>query len=212
MIISQNTPSYLLDLLTLQKVIRQRNVTLQQLGLGQGNQQVLAVWDSQLCDLAKSIQPLRASLVKQLNTNLSKRYQTISGKAGDKLEVIYEESVTNTETLHQAFYRDSRYRQSTVGPHHDDMTILLNGQPMGLFGSRGERRSAALSLKQAEVEVLTVEEPPILLLDDMLSELDIDRQVRLLDLLKDHQTIITATELSPELKKISDSIIKLDKK
>ena len=91
---------------------------------------------------------------------------------------------------------------TTVGPHRDDMQFFINGQEVKVYGSQGQKRTSALSLKMAEIEIVekTIGEKPILLLDDVLSELDRNRQNYLLENIKGIQTIITCTGLEEFVK------------
>lgn len=93
--------------------------------------------------------------------------------------------------------RDKKNRVSMRGPHRDDIVFLVNGIDIRKYGSQGQQRSAALSLKLSEIEMIrrTISDPPVLLLDDVLSELDANRQNHLLESIKGIQTIITCTGL-----------------
>lgn len=208
-IISQENAVYLNSLLTLQKILKQRNATLIRLAKNLTNKAELAIWDQELVKQALVIQPLRQEVIKRLNTGLSERYQKISGNKKNQLTIKYLENKINLDILDQAYFKDVRYGTTTVGPHHDDIELHLNGRSLASYGSRGELRSSVLSLKQAEIEILTIAEPPILLLDDLLSELDLDRQGRLGELFGDQQTIITATDISDKLRKSMQKIIQL---
>ena len=93
----------------------------------------------------------------------------------------------------------SRYQGTTlVGPHRDDLDFMLNGTPARQYGSQGQQRTLVLALKLAELQLIedVIGEPPILLLDDVLAELDLNRQNQLLETIQDHfQTLITTTHL-----------------
>jgi DNA replication and repair protein RecF len=208
-IISQEKAVYLSALLSLQKIVKQRNATLVRMMKNLASKEELLVWDGELLKQSLIIQPMRKEIIKKLNEDLSKRYQKISGKTNSQLTIKYLENKISQDILNEAFNKDLRYGTSTIGPHHDDIELHLNKKSLALYGSRGELRSAVLSLKQAEIDVLTIDEPPILLLDDILSELDIDRQGRLMNLFDNQQTIITATHLPKSLEKIVDKVIEL---
>lgn len=209
-IISQENPIYLTALLSLQKVVKQRNAILFRISKDLAQKDELLFWDQELVKHSLLVQPLRKELVNQLNEGLSQRYEKISGQTNSKMKIEYQENKISLDILESIRSKDLRYTTTTVGPHHDDLVLELNNNPLAAYGSRGEKRSAILSLKQAEIGVLTKDEPPILLLDDILSELDLDRQGRLINLFEGQQTIITATELPKELFKKIDKIIELE--
>ena len=108
---------------------------------------------------------------------------------------VVEEEYENKLKVNK--YKDLKLKQTSVGPHRDDFTFIINGNDVRKFGSQGQQRTAALSLKLAEIELVkkTVKDTPVLLLDDVLSELDSNRQNYLLNHIKDIQTIITCTGL-----------------
>ena len=101
---------------------------------------------------------------------------------------------------------------TTVGPHRNDIKIKVDGEDVRVYGSQGQQRTVALSLKLAEVEVFheAFNEYPVLILDDALSELDIKRRNRLIDLISGFQTIITLTEIPEELKGVNAKIFKIE--
>lgn len=209
LILSQEKPAYLTALLELYRVVRHRNIVLNRIAQNSARRSELEIWDQELIRLGQIIQPIRQELIEMLNTNLSKRYQAISGQDKSTLTISYQPSILSPDLLKSVYDKDVRFNQTTLGPNHDDIKLILNKKSLATYGSRGERRSAVLSLKQAEVAHLTVTEPPILLLDDILSELDSDRQHRLVNLFDTQQTIITATHLSKELEKVCQKVIKL---
>ena len=134
---------------------------------------------------------------------LSGIVQEIHAKLTDgreQLELIYEPHVTEAEfaeKLQAARSRDEKLKSTTVGPHRDDICFEANGMDIRKYGSQGQQRTAALSLKLAEIELVRkrIGQSPVLLLDDVLSELDSSRQNQLLDSLQDVQTMITCTGL-----------------
>ena len=126
-----------------------------------------------------------------------------------ELEVIYENNVSidiDAENYKEMYFdkvkknrkRDFYRKNTSIGPHKDDLKILINGIDARSYGSQGQQRTAALSLKLAEIKLIEEEtnEKPILLLDDVLSELDISRQQFLISTLKDLQIFITTTEIN----------------
>ena len=113
---------------------------------------------------------------------------------------MYEPDVTSenfAEALHRNQERDIRLKMTSTGPHRDDFSFLAEGVDIRKFGSQGQQRTAALSLKLSEIELVKkmTKDTPVLLLDDVLSELDSNRQNYLLNSIGDIQTIITCTGL-----------------
>ena len=118
----------------------------------------------------------------------------------EELEILYEPSVTAAEfeqKLAQNRDRDLRMKLTSVGPHRDDFSFVVNGVDIRKYGSQGQQRTTALSLKLAEIELVKqmIKDTPVLLLDDVLSELDKSRQNYLLDSIHDIQTVVTCTGL-----------------
>ena len=191
-----------------QRVLKQRNHLLKG-----SERNGLDIWTEQLADSGAEVIERRLKYVESLNGKLQTYYGTIAG--GDEIvRLTYQpEGVTTTERqqirdeLLQLFERqlrsDERYGTTTSGPHRDDILFLLNGRQIKTYGSQGEQKSFILSLKMAEMDNLhqTFGEPPLLLLDDMSSELDAGRNHNLMEFLttRDIQVFITTTERSPAL-------------
>ena len=110
--------------------------------------------------------------------------------------------------LKNSFKTDSRNRNTSVGPHRDDISFIVNDIDMRNFGSQGQQRTCALSLKLAELNLIKekTDEDAILLLDDVMSELDADRQEFLIDTMKKNQLFITTTELDQNIKDKFDEL------
>ena len=118
----------------------------------------------------------------------------------EELEILYEPSVTAgdfEQKLVQNRDRDLRMKLTSVGPHRDDFCVKVNGIDIRKYGSQGQQRTAALSLKLSEIYLVKkkIRDTPVLLLDDVLSELDSNRQTYLLESIHDIQTLITCTGL-----------------
>jgi DNA replication and repair protein RecF len=152
----------------------------------------------------QDLEPLAAAVQQRIaggEERLGLRYQSSLDEPlepGTSLLSISSEALAHRFRLRlRERAREEQARGSTLsGPHRDDLELLLDGRPARLFPSQGQQRSIALSLKLAEVQFLTrqLEESPVLLLDDVLSELDLDRQAHLLSLLDEHvQTFVTST-------------------
>lgn len=180
-----------------QRALAQRNNLLKN---GHTEQQ-LFVWDMQLAEYATELVARRGQLVERLNEVLSQTYSKIAGQPA-KLTAKYSHQINakNYQTallaaLHQRRDVDRQRGYTTIGPHRDDLEIMLNDQPAQTTASRGEARSIVLSLKLAEVAIVdeAFQTTPLLLLDDVFSELDTTRQKALAKALKGRQTILTTT-------------------
>ena len=159
----------------------------------------LDVWDSQLINIGSKIIERRKIFIDQLNEIIVDIHKNISGNK-EKLDIIYEPNIDiegYEEKLKRHREKDIRYKLTSVGPHRDDFIININDVDTKKYGSQGQQRTAALSLKLAEIKLVEkiTGTTPILLLDDVLSELDSNRQNYLLNSIGDIQTIITCTGL-----------------
>lgn len=208
--ISQALPVYFADLLTYNKVLAQRNSLLKLIKDGQTKIDSLALWNEQLADIAIKIITKRLDAIKKINLIANDIQKKISAHI-ENLNIIYEihgaegnDNILNdvNKWYQQKLIDNQRIdiiRGSTsFGPHLDDIKLLINQRDLRSFGSQGQQRTAVLALKLSELEFLKAEtdEYPILLLDDVMSELDINRRTELLDFLNRQQiqTFITATE------------------
>ncbi|MBT9311319.1 DNA replication/repair protein RecF [Leptothoe kymatousa] len=169
----------------------------------------LALWDAQLATLGTRVIRRRARMLQRLIPIAQSWHQAISNSA-EQLEILYSPNVTidsdDATEIQQAFLSQlqakamAEYYQRTtlVGPHRDDITFLINQTPARQYGSQGQQRTLVLALKLSELQLIeeVVGEPPLLLLDDVLAELDLNRQNQLLDTIQDRfQTLITTTHL-----------------
>lgn len=182
----------------LDRVLRQRNTLLKQAG-GRPNAEVdatLSVWDAKLIIAANAVATSRDRLVHQLEPVVSEYYQALAG--ADEPVLLTYEAPWREIGLEAALaeVRRDEFRRSTtlVGPHRDELGILLNGLPARSHASQGEQRSLSLALRLATHQVLTdlLEDAPVVLLDDVFSELDDGRARRLVDCLPVAQTILTS--------------------
>lgn len=190
---------YVYNLSNYTKILFQRNKLLKDLYYRNDLEETLDIWDMQLVEYGSKIIKRRKEFIKQLNEII----YPIHLKLTDKKENIclfynqncdedsfYKELIRNRD-------RDIKIKTTTVGPHRDDMSFYNGDINLRVYGSQGQQRTAALSLKLAEIELVkkVINDMPILLLDDVLSELDANRQNHLLDSLDETQTIITCTGL-----------------
>lgn len=190
---------YLYNLNHYNKIVNQRNKLLKDMYFNPSLRDTLNIWDSQLISFGSKIIERRKLFVEQLNDIILEIHRKLSGGKED-LVIQYEPDITieNYEkTLNMNQERDIKLKQTTTGPHRDDFCFTVGNIDIRKFGSQGQQRTAALSLKLSEIELVKkiTKENPVLLLDDVLSELDSNRQNYLLSTIGDIQTIITCTGL-----------------
>lgn len=194
---------YLYNLNNYNKIVNQRNKLLKDMFFNPELKDTLTIWDSQLVGYGSKIIERRITFVKQLNEIIYDIHKRLSG-GKEEIEIIYEPDVRLEDyerelSLNQE--RDIKLKMTSIGPHRDDFSFVVTKDDEKIdirkFGSQGQQRTAALSLKLAEIELVKklTGEPPLLLLDDVLSELDSNRQNYLLNSIGDIQTIITCTGL-----------------
>lgn len=198
--LSQLDKIYLSNLSNYNRVINQRNSLLKDIYAQNHLVDTLDIWDMQLAAYGTKILERRKEFIEQINKIISGIHSKLTG-GRESISLSYEESTGNMsleEALRRYRERDIRMKSTTVGPHRDDICFTAgNGIDIRKFGSQGQQRTAALSLKLSEIELVKeeIKDTPILLLDDVLSELDKHRQNYLLDTIHDIQTIITCTGL-----------------
>lgn len=190
---------YVYNLVQYNKVIAQRNKLLKDMDGTSSLKETLDIWDIQLVKFGKEVIRLRTEFIRELNELIRGIHAHLSGEK-EKLSILYEPNVTEAlfeEMLIKNRQQELRQRLTLTGPHRDDLNFIVNGTDIRKFGSQGQQRTAALSLKLAEIELVkrTVKDYPILLLDDVLSELDSKRQEHLLSGISHIQTLITCTGL-----------------
>lgn len=190
---------YVHALVSYNRTLMQRNKLLKDLPFHPEYEETLDVWDMQLVQYGNEVIRYRMEFVDQLNEMLRDIHFKLSG-AKEELCMVYDPNVLldhfQTE-LKKSRAQDMKQRTTLVGPHRDDIGFFLGDIDIRKFGSQGQQRTAALSLKLAEIELVKklVNDYPILLLDDVLSELDGDRQNHLLSAIDHIQTMITCTGL-----------------
>ncbi len=191
---------YLSNLINYNKVVIQRNKLLKELTpMNKDMLDTLDIWDMQLVNYGKEIIKTRIEFIKKINQLIKNIHHKLTGSI-ENIDVIYQ-PFTMIEDFEKAVLksrdRDIKYKCTNVGPHKDDCMFLVNNKDVKIYGSQGQKRTAALSLKLSEIELVKniIHDTPILLLDDVLSELDNNRQNFLLDSIGDIQTIVTCTGL-----------------
>ena len=190
---------YLYNLNHYNKIINQRNKLLKDMYFHPELKETLNIWDSQLISFGSKIIERRSLFIEQLNQIIFDLHNRLSG-GKEQIKIVYEKNVEIDhleEKLRLNQDKDIYLKQTTVGPHRDDISFIVNDIDIRKFGSQGQQRTAALSLKLSEIELVkkSIKDTPVLLLDDVLSELDSNRQNYLLNSIGDIQTIITCTGL-----------------
>lgn len=208
--LSHISPAYCHLLMDYHRLLNQRNSTLKQMQFRKKtDDQLLEIWDEKLAEIGSKIIVRRASFIEKLaeisaqihfqitddTEKLSVKYiSSLTTKNLADYDTIYKEFLTILANNHQ---RDVERGYTTAGPHRDDLGLSINDKELRSYGSQGQQRTAALSLKLSEIEIIFNElgEYPILLLDDVMSELDVHRQNFLIKTFDKVQTIVTATEV-----------------
>lgn len=190
---------YLYNLNHYNKIVNQRNKLLKDMYMNPDLKETLNIWDMQLVSFGSKIIERRKFFAEQLNEIIYDIHKKLSG-GREEIRIVYEPDVEieDYETkLKHSQDRDIKSKMTTVGPHRDDFSFYVGDIDIRKFGSQGQQRTAALSLKLSEIEIVKkiTRDTPILLLDDVLSELDSNRQNYLLNSIGNIQTIITCTGL-----------------
>ena len=164
-----------------------------------GLKETLNIWDMQLVSFGSKIIERRELFAKQICEIIEEIHSRLSG-GKEKIEVKYEPDVSIEDfevRMKENQEKDIRSKLTSTGPHRDDFSFIVNGIDIRKYGSQGQQRTAALSLKLSEIYLVEkiIHDKPVLLLDDVLSELDSSRQNYLLESIHDIQTMITCTGL-----------------
>ncbi|MDR0314435.1 MAG: DNA replication/repair protein RecF [Oscillospiraceae bacterium] len=220
--ICQLKPKYAGALLQYNRALSQRNALLKDITYHSELYDMLDVWEEKLCSLACVIISQRVEYIKKLEPFLIDIYSGISkGKEEMKISYITDEKIklnspadiksSLVEALKSARKSDIYNGSTNTGPHRDDLGLEINGLLARNFGSQGQQRSCALALKLAEAELIKniTGEQPVILLDDVMSELDSARQDYILNHIKDKQVFITCCEPSALLKMSGGETFKL---
>ena len=191
--------SYLHDLNQYNKITEQRNRVLRNMETMSGMDAMLDVYDEQLLSYGRRIIERRAKFIGDLNGVIGDIHSRLSG-GREELKVFYEPNTTAEdfeERLRGSRQKDFFRKITCTGPHRDDFSFISSGIDIRNFGSQGQQRTCALSLKLSEIEIVKslIGEHPVLMLDAVLSELDAGRRGYLLDTIGSLQTFITCTGL-----------------
>lgn len=205
--ISQTSPFYCYSLANYNKLLTQRNNLLKSVREKKEKSDMIDIWDEQLVEYGVNIIKKRSEVIEKLIPLAGSIHKTIT-EGREELGLSYKPSIdvkkVKEENIKDCFLRKLKENRNmeiikgitTVGPHRDDIDLKIGETDIKSFGSQGQQRTAALSLKLSEVEFMKMEtgEYPILLLDDVMSELDAGRQRFLMESVKDKiQTFITST-------------------
>ena len=208
--ISQVSPQYVYALGRYKRVLEQRNNLLKEIKAAEGSAPGLEVWDEQLVSYGATVTARRAEFVRLIAMAAAEIYADLTGGC-EQLEVEYRPNVGVGDSVSEgeiaaifagalAAKRELDMMRATTntGPHRDDLSITINGLAAREYGSQGQRRTAAIALKLAEIELLrnAAGENPVVLLDDVMAELDEPRRRRVLERAAGCQTFVTTTRLA----------------
>ncbi len=206
--LSQVRPGYYYALQNYNRALNQRNHLLREIAKNPALRDTLDEWDMQLARFGAQIMERRRNFISLISESASQSHREISGGT-EELKAVYQSAIASGESgaaltdvivraLKMSRETDIRRGTSTVGPHRDDLALMLSGMDVRVYGSQGQQRTAALSLKLAELDIMHREsgEWPVLLLDDVMSELDPKRRRHLLKRFEGVQTIVTCTDMS----------------
>jgi len=195
----QIEPGYARALSGLKRVLEQRNSLLKRMAAGEAGADVLEAWNEELIRVGGEVSSARARAVRELEPEAARYHSEIA--SGERLEIEYLGPPADMAmAVQNSLAEDLRRGSTSIGPHHDDVRLLLDGKEARAYGSQGQQRTAVVSLKLAEAELVArrTGERPVLLLDDVLSELDGERRAALLrQLTGEGQVIITSVEAGP---------------
>lgn len=210
--IGQLYPTYQKNLNVYQKTLQQRGALLRDIQKNHSLLELLDTWDYHLARAGAQIIRLRARYIQMLCGRAEEVYRGLSGER-EGLSVEYACALRHLvpgmeiSSIREAFYRelletreqDIRLGSTSIGPHRDEVSLLLDGQSARLYGSQGQQRSCVLALKLAECGIIesSTGNRPVILLDDVLSELDSRRRAYLLTCMQAHQVLITCCEEDP---------------
>lgn len=190
---------YVYNLMNYNKILNQRNQLLKDIYFRPDLKETLDVWDMQLAEYGSKVIKRRDEFIKEINEIIKPIHSELTGNK-ENIDVVYSKNC-DEDILYQKLIenreKDIKLKSTSIGPHRDDVLFFNNGINVKVYGSQGQKRTAALALKLAEIDLVKylINDTPVLLLDDVLSELDSNRQNHLLKRLDNVQTIITCTGL-----------------
>ncbi len=211
--LSQIYPAYFRNIIDYHNVLNQRNSAIKQYKCNNSDINLIKMWDDSLIDLAEKIIIKRKNNLERMNQVSSQLHNELSGKK-EILELKYKgvfqsknhsKNVENygkirsglSDLLIENLENDIKYGYTTVGPHKDDFEIQINGMEAKKYASQGQKKLAALSIKLSQIDIIKeiTGKTPIVLLDDVSSELDEERRIFLLDYITGFQSFMTTTDI-----------------
>ncbi len=200
--ISQLKPNYIHLLNTYLKTLEQRNIYLKQIKFDNKSEDMLEIWDERLAELSNQIYNYRLEYIQKIQNVIEDIHNKITncGQTKEKIEILFISSGKNKKDFYEQLIKnrkiDIKRGFTSTGSHRDDFDIYINEKKVNIYGSQGQQRTAVLSLKLSELNIIfdEVEEEPILLLDDFMSELDENRRTNLTKTIKNNQVFITCTD------------------
>ena len=196
---------YYYDLQQYYRILKQRNNLLKEIQKKPALQETLFVWDDQLAEYGERIIAARKRFLLRLDEIAAEKLSQLTG-GKDHLQTIYKpncEAGTLAEKLQKNIDRDIYFGSTQSGPHKDDILFSIDGREVKVYGSQGQQRTTALAARLAEIDLIREEtgEEPVLLLDDVFSELDENRQKYLLQSIEGLQAFVTCTGIEDSVKK-----------
>ena len=214
MFISSLKPNYLHLLNSYNKALEQRNNYLRLIKLENKSEDMLDIWDEQISEYSYKIYQYRKMYIEKIEERLDVFHKMITkcGKENTKIKYISngKDEKNFLENLKKTRVIDIKRGYTSTGIHRDDFIIYINDRPINIFGSQGQQRTMILTLKLCELQIVKeeIDDSPILLLDDFMSELDENRRMNFFDNIKENQVIITCTEKF-EIKNIEKKYFKV---
>lgn len=200
--ISQLKPNYIHILNKYLKTLDQRNAYLKQIKFDNKSKDMLEIWDESLSQLSYQIYTYRSEYIQKIKEKIKVIHNKITncGQQDEKIEISFISSGKSQKDFYENLLRnrenDIRKGYTSTGSHRDDFDIYINNKKVNVYGSQGQQRTSVLSLKLTELNIIQdeIEEPPILLLDDFMSELDENRRNNLTNAIENNQVFITCTD------------------
>ena len=204
--ISQFDKAYMFELIRYEQILKQRNCVLKSFQSRENKIEQLKIWTPQLINSAELIINKRIKFIEKLNNIAKNIHKEI--KEEENLDIFYciDKNIDIKNYLSNLFQnnleKELQMQHTLFGPHRDDIIFKINNKDCKYFCSQGQQRTVSLSLKLALMEIVKEynHEYPVVLLDDVLSELDENRQLKLLKITRKYQTFITATSIQPNFK------------
>jgi len=200
--ISQLKPNYIHILNKYLKTLDQRNAYLKQIKFDNKSKDMLEIWDESLSQLSYQIYTYRSEYIQKIKEKIKVVHNKITncGQQDEKIEISFISSGKSQKDFYENLLKnrenDIRKGYTSTGSHRDDFDIYINDKKVNVYGSQGQQRTSVLSLKLTELNIIQdeIEEPPILLLDDFMSELDENRRNNLTNAIENNQVFITCTD------------------